>query len=552
MSTNTPQVLMWGTRITLGALQIADPQQRPVETLERIGQAFQEPPIIWPHVAIHVETLERIGQAFQFWEPRAGHRRLQVGRIVALARTLTKTQVTVEHRLLSVPGQVRLDVNNGSPPEALHPIPGLRTQTLHQQLEVLEVGAHNGQIVQVKQVLAVLVAPFAAPDTVKDVVVGEHRDVTARLRTQGMVQREHGVRLPVGPPGSGVHTAGQVLIGIVPGDAGRRHPPINPPRVEKGRQPDREVGRQRWIQLRRRLTWNGGRGRLVRIRGGRRLVGIDPTGSKFRQYYAENLELIPDFFNADAFVEKFGDLRAKVVTSFSMFYDLEDPIDFMRQIKRVLHDDGIWVFEQSYMPSMLATNSYDTVCHEHLEYYALAQILWMVDKVGLEVVDVELNDVNGGSFSITAQHRGGRLKVSEAVGRMIESERLQRLDDLQTYRDFATRVETSRRELIAFLTDAKAKGKTVAALGASTKGNVVLQYCGVDESLIFAVGEINPDKFGSFTPGSDIPIANEADVLRSKPDYVLVLPWHFRRFFETQPRYAAQKLVYPLPVLVVP
>jgi len=144
------------------------------------------------------------------------------------------------------------------------------------------------------------------------------------------------------------------------------------------------------------------------------------------------------------------------------------------------------------------------------------------------------------------------LKVSEAVGRMIESERLQRLDDLQTYRDFATRVETSRRELIAFLTDAKAKGKTVAALGASTKGNVVLQYCGVDESLIFAVGEINPDKFGSFTPGSDIPIANEADVLRSKPDYVLVLPWHFRRFFETQPRYAAQKLVYPLPVLVVP
>jgi NDP-4-keto-2,6-dideoxyhexose 3-C-methyltransferase len=150
------------------------------------------------------------------------------------------------------------------------------------------------------------------------------------------------------------------------------------------------------------------------------------------------------------------------------------------------------------------------------------------------------------------QHRGGRLKVGESVARMVESEREQRLDDLQTYRDFAARVEQSRRDLLAFLNDAKAKGKTVAALGASTKGNVVLQYCGVDESLIFAVGEINPDKFGAYTPGSDIPIANEADVIRSKPDFVLVLPWHFRRFFETQPRYAGLKLVYPLPVLSVP
>lgn len=285
---------------------------------------------------------------------------------------------------------------------------------------------------------------------------------------------------------------------------------------------------------------------------GCRLVGIDPTGSKFRLFYSDNLELIPDFFSADAYFERFGDLRAKVVTSFSMFYDLEDPIDFMRQVKRVLHDDGIWVFEQSYMPSMLDTNSYDTVCHEHLEYYSLAQITWMADSVGCEVVDVELNDVNGGSFSVTAQHRGGRLKVSESVARVVESERKQRLDDLQTYRDFATRVEGSRRDLLAFLNDAKSKGKTVAALGASTKGNVVLQYCGVGESLIFAVGEINPDKFGAFTPGTDIPIANEADVLRSKPDYVLVLPWHFRRFFETQPRYAGLKLVYPLPVLSVP
>jgi hypothetical protein len=234
-----------------------------------------------------------------------------------------------------------------------------------------------------------------------------------------------------------------------------------------------------------------------------------------------------------------------------MFYDLEDPIAFMREVKEVLEDDGIWVFEQSYMPSMLETNSYDTVCHEHLEYYALAQILWMAERVGLEIVDVELNDVNGGSFSVVAQKKGGRLPVSAAVPRVIEAERRQRLDDLQTYLDFGKRVRQSRQALLDFLREAQAAGKSVIALGASTKGNVILQFCGVDESLISAIGEVNPDKFGAFTPGTDIPILDEAQVIARKPDFALVLPWHFRRFFESQARYAALKLVYPLPTLSV-
>jgi NDP-4-keto-2,6-dideoxyhexose 3-C-methyltransferase len=281
------------------------------------------------------------------------------------------------------------------------------------------------------------------------------------------------------------------------------------------------------------------------------LVGFDPTGVKFRQYYTSNIRLIPEFFNARAFRAAFGDRKAKIVTSFAMFYDLEDPIAFMREVSEILDSGGIWVFEQSYMPSMLDTNSYDTICHEHLEYYSLAQILWMAERAGLEIVDVELNDVNGGSFSVVAQKKGGPLRVSPAVTDMIASEERQRLNDLATYADFAARVRKSRDELVTFLQDARAAGKKVAALGASTKGNVILQYCGIDSSLVYAIGEVNPDKFGAYTPGTLLDIVNEQAILAARPDYVLVMPWHFRAFFEKQPRYAGLHLVYPLPVLSV-
>jgi NDP-4-keto-2,6-dideoxyhexose 3-C-methyltransferase len=280
-----------------------------------------------------------------------------------------------------------------------------------------------------------------------------------------------------------------------------------------------------------------------------KLVGVDPTGRKFRQFYTDNIQLVPDFFSAEAFKALFGGHRARVVTSFSMFYDLEDPIAFMREVAELLCDDGIWVLEQSYMPSMLATNAYDTVCHEHLEYYALAQILWMTERAGLKVVDVEVNDVNGGSFSVLAQKISGPLKPTPAVGTMIEFESSQRLDDLATYESFASRVRQSKSELVTFLREAREARKKVAALGASTKGNVVLQYCDIDASLIYAVGEINPDKFGALTPGTHISIVDEREILAGRPDYVLVLPWHFRKFFDSQPKYADLNLVYPLPRL---
>lgn len=285
---------------------------------------------------------------------------------------------------------------------------------------------------------------------------------------------------------------------------------------------------------------------------GLRLAGVDPTGAKFREFYPAHIALIPDFFSADLIRQRLGSARAKVVTSFSMFYDLPAPMDFMRQVHDVLADDGVWVFEQSYMPSMLAANSYDTVCHEHLEFYGLAQIKWMTDRVGLTIADVEFNDVNGGSFSVVARRSKAGEVLAPSVARILADEAAAGLHTLEPYRAFQKRVEASRDELKAFVRKVHADGKTIAALGASTKGNVLLQYCAFTADDLFAVGEVNPEKFGCLTPGSWIPIVSERELMERKPDYLLVLPWHFRKFFEASGTYAGAKLVFPLPRLSSP
>lgn len=281
------------------------------------------------------------------------------------------------------------------------------------------------------------------------------------------------------------------------------------------------------------------------------LVGVDPTGIKFHSYYPPHIQLIPDFFSSALVKARFPGKKAKVVTSFSMFYDLEDPVGFMRQVYEVLADNGVWVFEQSYMPTMLETNSYDTVCHEHLEFYALKQIKWMADKVGFRIVDVEFNDVNGGSFSITVSKANGDLTVIPSVQKILDLECEQGLDTLEPYQFFAQRAEKTRNDLLDFIKAAHAEGKTVAALGASTKGNVLLQYCGLTEKDIPFVGEVNVEKYGCYTPGTWIPIIPETELLAKKPDYLIVLPWHFRKFFLAQEKYNQTSLVFPLPHLEI-
>jgi NDP-4-keto-2,6-dideoxyhexose 3-C-methyltransferase len=282
------------------------------------------------------------------------------------------------------------------------------------------------------------------------------------------------------------------------------------------------------------------------------LYGVDPTGVKFKPYYPPEITLIPDFFSERVVGQVLHGRKAKVITSFSMFYDLEDPVAFAREVAATLHDDGIWVLEQSYLPTMLETNSFDTICHEHLEFYGLRQIFWICREAGLKVLDVEFNDVNGGSFSISvAKTSSSRAPNHGALSSILEAEDNLGLGGLAAFDSFRTRVADAGSRLTKFLRDAKASGKSVYALGASTKGNVLLQYFGIDRALIAGIGEVNPDKFGSYTPGSLIPILPEDEVLRRNPDFLLILPWHFKAFFLGDERFNKRALVFPLPELTI-
>jgi NDP-4-keto-2,6-dideoxyhexose 3-C-methyltransferase len=279
-----------------------------------------------------------------------------------------------------------------------------------------------------------------------------------------------------------------------------------------------------------------------------RKIGVDPTGEKFRRYYSSNIKLICDFFSADLLKDILDEDRIKVVTSFSMFYDLPDPVAFASDINKILADDGIWIFEQSYMPTMLKTNSFDTVCHEHLEFYGLKQIQWILDKAGMKINDLEFNDVNGGSFSITASKKKSKFKQNlPLIQKTIDRENDLKLETEEPYIEFRKRIDVEKNKLFDFLSQCKKDNLLVAALGASTKGNVLLQYYNITSDLIKYVGEVNDDKFGSFTPGTKIPIIPENELLNLKPDFLVVLPWHFFNHFINMKHLKGQKLVFPLP-----
>lgn len=288
---------------------------------------------------------------------------------------------------------------------------------------------------------------------------------------------------------------------------------------------------------------------------GLELVGIDPSGPKFARYYPPHIKLIPDFFRAELLRQRYPGRRAKVLSSIAMFYDLERPRNFVRDVAEVLDDQGVWVFEQSYLPFMLDTTSYDTVCHEHLEYYALKQIKRMTDEAGLKIVDVEFNDVNGGSFSVTAAKKGARYpEATRQIESTLADERARGLDDLRTYQGFAARVDAHRDRLLELLRQLKREGKKVVGYGASTKGNVLIQYCGIDSSLVSCIAEVNEDKFGSLTPGSKIPIVSEREARAMKPDYFIVFPWHFKAgILQREQEFLASggRFIFPLPSLEI-
>lgn len=284
-------------------------------------------------------------------------------------------------------------------------------------------------------------------------------------------------------------------------------------------------------------------------------IGIDPTGSKFKEYYTNDIILVPDFFSAAGIRNVHPGIKAKIITSIAMFYDLEHPKKFVEEIYEVLDDEGIWHFEQSYMPSMLKTNSYDTICHEHLEFYSFKVVNDLLDSCSLRVLDVQMNSINGGSFAVTAcKKQASYISNTPIIQWTLRQELDMGLYTPKPYRDFEDRVFRHRKNLKELIESLVSDGKKIIGYGASTKGNVLLQFCGLTPAHIPFIAEVNPQKFGSYTPGTLIPIIPEEEAHRMKPDYFLVLPWHFKSsIIHREKNYLMNggKLIFPLPEIEI-
>jgi SAM-dependent methyltransferase len=273
-------------------------------------------------------------------------------------------------------------------------------------------------------------------------------------------------------------------------------------------------------------------------------VGFDPAQNMVQFSSIICDKIISDFFSIDSYQHD-SDLKnrnPKVITSIAMFYDLEDPNKFVSDIKQVMDQDGLWIIQMSYLPLMLKQNEFGNICHEHLEYYSLQSLEFLLNKHDMEVVDAELNDVNGGSLRVYIMNKGANQSIfSDPTYRELARNRIKALrdeeekmflDDVKTYQEFEFWIKRIKNDVVSLIEDEVSKGKTVFVYGASTKGNTVLQYFGLDNTLISAAAERNPVKWGKKTVGTGIPIISEDDARSAKPNYFLVLPWHFIEEFK--------------------
>ena len=284
------------------------------------------------------------------------------------------------------------------------------------------------------------------------------------------------------------------------------------------------------------------------------LLGIDPASGKFQQYYHKEITVIPEFFSAERIKGHLGSQKAKVITAVAVFYDFNNPLEFLKDIASILAQEGICLLEQSYWPTVLENNTYDTICHEHMAYYGLKQIQWLANQAGLKTIDGQLNSINGGSLRVVLAHKNSAFRQEKSQEEfLIKAEEKLELEALAPYQRFQENVFKHRQILRQTINDLRSQGLSVAGYGASTKGNVLLQFCGLTEKEIPFIAEINQDKWGCFCPGSGIPIIAQEEAKSRKPDVFLVLPWHFKNFILSKEKeYLKQggSFLFPFPQIL--
>ena len=295
-------------------------------------------------------------------------------------------------------------------------------------------------------------------------------------------------------------------------------------------------------------------------------VGIDPVDDSYKADSEKHADLIiQDYFTAEGFKKcKFSNLKAKVVTSIAMFYDLEEPEKFINDISEILDDNGLWILQLSYTPLMLKQLAFDNICHEHIYYYSLFNIKKMFKKCGIDIMDVKLNDINGGSFRIYCMKENAdkskfmtrpyRDVCDFRINSLLEYEKTLNLDKEETWKEYFNKINKLKEETVSFIKKEKANGKKIWGYGASTKGNTLLQYFGLDNTLIDGIAERSPYKYGLKTVGTNIPICSEEDMRKENPDYLLILPWHFiNEFIDREHDFLQKggKFIVPCPVFEI-
>lgn len=284
------------------------------------------------------------------------------------------------------------------------------------------------------------------------------------------------------------------------------------------------------------------------------LVNIDPAKNVKPLIHSERYKYISEFFSEKAF-KKISDKKAKLIFSVAMFYHLDDPMNFTRQAAACLHDDGVWIIQMAYLPAMLTTNMYDNIVHEHNGYYGAQHMKWVMEKAGLEVFDVSLNSVYGGSFRIFVKKKGNAgYPLTQEYVQILNKELKDGIFDIETYKRFNERIRKTKEDLRALCESIKKQGKTIWIYGASTKGNTILQYCGLGKDHFVAAADSNPFKVGKYIISSDVPIHDEAKMRSAKPDYLLALPYSFVDAFKKREADLVSqgtKFIVPLPEVKV-
>jgi len=294
-------------------------------------------------------------------------------------------------------------------------------------------------------------------------------------------------------------------------------------------------------------------GTLLKFFNKNNLIGIDPTISKFSKYYPKKIKKVANFFSKKNLDKILNKKKIKLITSIAMFYDLPDPISFAKDIYNILDDEGIWHLEQSYSGYMLKNLAYDTICHEHAEYYSLKSIKYIFDKSNLKIIDIKFNEINGGSFAISVAKKNSKRKTNKLIiKKILNYEKNNKINTISMYKNFFKKINNEKAKLIKLLVNLNNKNKTIFGYGASTKGNVILQFCNLKDKQIKFICDVNKDKENCYTPGSKIKIINEKLAKKLKPDYYIVFPWHFKNFILKKEKLLIKnktKFIFPLPKL---